>query len=179
MIYPLPAVLVSCGNEQLGYNMLTVAWTGTVCTNPAMCFISVRPERYSYQLIKQTGEFVINLTNRKLAKAADWCGVKSGRDTNKFEQMHLTPQKGQLVSAPIILESPLNIECKVKQIIPLGSHDMFLADVLGVQASEEYINPKTGLFDLEKAGLIAYSHGQYFALTEQIGKFGWTVRKKK
>ncbi len=179
MIYPLPAVLVSCGNEQLGYNMLTIAWTGTVCTNPAMCYISVRPERYSYQLIMQTGEFVINLTNRQLAKATDWCGVKSGRDTDKFEQMHLTPQKGKFVDAPIILESPLNIECKVKQIIPLGSHDMFLAEVLGVQASEEYINPKTGLFDLEKANLIAYSHGQYFTLAEQIGKFGWTVRKNK
>ena len=127
MIYPLPAALISCGSSPDDYNVMTISWIGTICTNPPMCYISVRPERHSYNIIKQNGEFVINLTNEALAKAADWCGVKSGKNVNKFAEMNLTPQKGETVSAPIIRESPLCIECKVKEIIPLGSHDMFIA----------------------------------------------------
>ncbi len=179
MVYPLPAVLVTCGENPEEYNMLTIAWVGTVCTNPAMCYISVRPERHSYPIIKRTGEFVINLTNETLARATDWCGVKSGKDFNKFHEMHLTPIRGEKVAAPIIAEAPLSIECKVKEIIHLGSHDMFLAEVVNIQADEQYIDPKTDTFDLEKARLITYSHGHYYKLGEEIGRFGWTVRKKK
>ncbi len=179
MVYPLPAVLVSCGDNEAEYNMLTIAWVGTVCTNPAMCYISVRPERHSYPIIRRTGEFVINLTNEALARATDWCGVKSGKDFNKFTEMNLTPIRGEKVSAPIIAEAPLSIECKVKDIIPLGSHDMFLAEVVNIQADEQYLDPETGTFDLAKAKLITYSHGHYYKLGEEIGRFGWTVRKKK
>ncbi len=179
MIYPLPAVLVSCGANEAEYNMLTIAWVGTICTNPAMCYISIRPERHSYPIIRRTGEFVINLTNEALARATDWCGVKSGKDFNKFTEMGLTAMRGEKVSAPIIAEAPLSIECKVKETIPLGSHDMFLAEVVNIQADEQYIDPQTGTFDLEKAKLITYSHGHYYKLGEEIGRFGWTVRKKK
>ena len=179
MIYPLPALMVSCGSDESDYNILTVAWTGTVCTNPPVCYISLRPERHSYEIIKRTGEFVLNLTTRALARATDWCGVRSGRDFNKFCEMHLTPIKGEMVSAPVIAQSPLNIECKVRQIVPLGSHDMFIADVVNVQADDSLIDPKTGHFDLEKAQLIAYSHGQYYELGRRIGKFGWSVERKK
>jgi flavin reductase (DIM6/NTAB) family NADH-FMN oxidoreductase RutF len=179
LIYPLPAVLISCGNSPDNYNLLTISWVGTICTNPPMCYISVRPERHSYNIIKETGEFVINLTNEEMAFATDWCGVKSGKDFNKFEEMKLTPVKGELVSAPIVKESPLCIECRVKEIIPLGSHDMFIAEVINVQANTKYIDPKTDTFDLAKAKLIAYSHGHYYKLGEEIGKFGWTVQKKK
>ncbi len=179
MVYPLPAVLVSCGENEAEYNMLTIAWVGTICTNPAMCYISVRPERHSYPIICRTGEFVINLTNEALARSTDWCGVKSGKDFNKFAEMNLTPIRGEKVNAPIIAEAPLSIECKVKEIIPLGSHDMFLAEVVNIQADEQYLNPDTGTFDLAKARLITYSHGHYYKLGEEIGRFGWTVRKKK
>ncbi len=179
MIYPLPAVLVTCGETAEEYNILTIAWVGTICTNPAMCYISVRPERHSYPIIRRTGEFVINLTNEDLARATDWCGVKSGKDFNKFSAMHLTPLRGEKVNAPIIAESPLSIECKVKDIIPLGSHDMFLAEVVNIQADERYIDAETGVFDLEKARLITYSHGHYYKIGEEIGRFGWTVRKKR
>lgn len=179
MIYPLPAVLVSCGNQDENFNLFTVAWCGTVCTNPAMCYISVRPERHSYDIIKQTGEFVINLTTESLARATDWCGVKSGRQVNKFQAMCLTPQKGEKVEAPIVVESPVNIECKVKSIIPLGSHDMFIAEVVNVQVDDELINPATGKFELERAHLITYSHGQYFSLGKELGHFGWSVRKRQ
>ena len=179
MVYPVPAALVSCGANEEEYNVLTIAWTGTICSNPPMCYISVRPERHSHDIIKRTGEFVINLTTAELAYATDWCGVRSGRDHNKFAEMHLTPRKGELVNAPIIMECPLNIECKVKEIIPLGSHDMFIAEVVNVQAEESLINPTTGLFDLERARLIAYSHGQYYELGKRIGKYGWSVEKKK
>ncbi len=179
MVYPLPAVLVSCGDNEAEYNMLTIAWVGTVCTNPAMCYISVRPERHSYPIIRRTGEFVINLTNEALARATDWCGVKSGKDFNKFAEMNLTPIRGEKVNAPIIAEAPLSIECRVKDIIPLGSHDMFLAEVVNIQADEQYLDPETGTFDLAKARLITYSHGHYYKLGEEIGRFGWTVRKKK
>lgn len=179
MIYPLPAVLVSCGGDEQEYNLFTVAWTGTVCTNPPMCYISVRPERHSYQIIKRTGEFVINLTTASLARATDWCGVRSGRDYDKFSQMGLTAERAAVVSAPVVAESPVAIECRVRQVIELGSHDMFLADVVNVLVDEEYINPDTGKLELERADMIAYSHGEYFTLGKMIGHFGWSVRKKK
>ena len=179
MIYPLPAVLVSCGANVEEYNLFTVAWTGTVCTNPPMCYISVRPERHSYEIIKRTGEFVINLTTASLARATDWCGVRSGRDYDKFSEMGLTPMQAAVVAAPIVAESPVSIECRVKQILPLGSHDMFLAEVVNVLVSEEYIDPESGKFDLQRADLLAYSHGEYFRLGEVLGHFGWSVRKKK
>lgn len=179
LIYPLPAVLISCGNSPDNYNLLTISWVGTICTNPPMCYISVRPERHSYKIIKETGEFVINLTNEDMAFATDWCGVKSGKDFNKYDEMKLTPIKGEMVNAPIIKESPLCIECRVKEIIPLGSHDMFIAEVVNVQANTKFIDPETDTFDLAKAKLIAYSHGHYYKLGEEIGKFGWTVKKKK
>lgn len=177
MIYPLPAVLVSCGdgNEQ---NIFTVAWTGTTCTNPPMCYISVRPERHSYDIIKRTGEFVINLTTTSLARATDWCGVRSGRDYDKFSEMGLTPIPAAVVKAPAVGESPISIECRVRQIIPLGSHDMFLADVVNVLVDEQWIDPETGRLDLERAEPIVYSHGEYFSLGKVIGHFGWSVRKK-
>ncbi len=179
LIYPLPAVLISCGETEEEYNMLTVAWVGTICTNPAMCYISVRPERHSYDIIKRTKSFVINLTNEDMARATDWCGVRSGKDYNKFQEMRLTPQKAQKVSAPIILESPLSIECEVIEIKELGSHHMFIANVVNVQADECYIDPITDEFRLSDAKLIAYSHGHYYKLGEEIGKFGWSVRKNK
>lgn len=179
LIYPLPAVLISCGETEEEYNMLTVAWVGTICTNPAMCYISVRPERHSYDIIKRTKSFVINLTNEDMARATDWCGVRSGKDYNKFQEMRFTPQKAQKVSAPIILESPLSIECEVIEIKELGSHHMFIANVVNVQADERYIDPITDEFRLSDAKLIAYSHGHYYKLGEEIGKFGWSVRKNK
>lgn len=178
MIYPLPAVLVSCGATPDEYNIFTVAWTGTVCTNPPMCYISVRPERYSYEIIKRTGEFVINLTTRRLARATDWCGVRSGRDYDKFSQMGLTASPAAVVAAPVVEESPVAIECIVKQIVPLGSHDMFVADVVNVLVDEEYIDPESGRLDLQRAEPITYCHGEYFSLGEVIGHFGWSVRKK-
>ena len=179
LIYPLPAVLISCGETEEEYNMLTVAWVGTICTNPAMCYISVRPERHSYDIIKRTKSFVINLTNEDMARATDWCGVRSGKDYNKFQEMHLTPQKAQKVVAPIVLESPLSIECEVIEIKELGSHHMFIANVVNVQADERYIDPVTDEFRLSDAKLITYSHGHYYKLGEEIGKFGWSVRKNK
>ena len=179
MIYPLPAVLVSCGETDGEHNLFTVAWTGTVCTNPPMCYISVRPERHSYEIIKRTGEFVINLTNSRLSRATDWCGVRSGRDYDKFAEMGLTAEAAAVVKAPVVAESPVAIECRVKQIVPLGSHDMFLADVVNVLVDEEYINSETGKLELERADMITYSHGEYFRLGEAIGHFGWSVRKKK
>ena len=179
MIYPLPAVMISCGSTEEEYNIITVAWVGTICTNPAMCYISVRPERHSYPIIKKNMEFVINLTTKELAKATDWCGVRSGKSYNKFEEMNLTPGKAKMVSAPIIEESPLNIECRVKEIIALGSHDMFIAEVLNVKADKKYLNSETGKFELAKANLLVYAHGGYYEMGEKIGKFGWSVEKKK
>ncbi len=177
MIYPLPAVLVSCGETPEEYNMLTVAWTGTICSDPAMCYISVRPERHSYDIIKRTGEFVINLTTEALARATDWCGVRSGKDFNKWQEMGLTPVPASVVKAPLIEESPVSIECRVKQIIPLGTHDMVIAEVVNVVVDEEYLDEK-GKFDMVRAGLMAYSHGEYFTLGKSLGHFGWSVRKK-
>lgn len=179
LIYPLPAVLVSCGEREEEYNLVTVAWTGTVCTDPPMCYISLRRERHSYDIIRRTGEFVINLTTEELARATDWCGVKSGRDCDKFREMGLTPAPGVAVKAPVVAEAPLSIECRVRQILPLGSHDMFLAEVVNVQADDRYIDPETGRFSLEAARPIVYSHGNYFRLGELLGHFGWSVRRKK
>mgnify|MGYP004653481673 FL=1 len=175
MVYPLPAVMVSCGDFE-NANIITVAWTGTICTNPAMTYISIRPERYSYDIIKNTGEFVINLTTKKLARSTDFAGVRSGRDINKFEALKLTKEKANEVNVPLIKESPINIECKVTEIKELGSHHMFIAKVLCVDVDEKYLD-KTGRFNMEKCGLIAYSHGQYFELGENLGRFGFSVKK--
>ncbi|MCR5035760.1 MAG: flavin reductase family protein [Bacteroidales bacterium] len=177
MLYPLPVVMVSCGDSPENYNIITVAWTGTICSDPPMCYISIRKNRHSYDIIKKTGEFVINLTTDALAKATDWCGVRSGRDYNKFKEMHLTPEKAQVVNAPLIAESPLNIECKVVEIKELGSHDMFMAQVVAVNGDEKYFDPSTELFQLNQAELITYSHGKYYTLGEKIGKFGFSVEK--
>lgn len=179
LIYPLPAAIISCGSTPEEYNIITLSWLGTICTNPPMCYISVRPERHSYEIIKRDMEFVINITTEDLAFATDWCGVRSGKDFSKFDEMKLTPGKASIVQVPIIEESPLNIECRVREILSLGSHDMFIADVVNVKADEKYIDPETGKFSLESAKPIAYSHGQYYGLGEKIGGFGWTVRKKK
>jgi len=179
MIYPLPAVMVSVGTSVDEYNIITVSWTGTTCSNPPMCYISVRPERHSYELLKKAGEFVLNLTTHDLAFATDWCGVRSGRDYNKFEEMKLTPAPASVVNAPVIAESPVNIECRISQIIPLGSHDMFLAEVLNVKVEDEYLDSKTNAFALDRANLICYSHGRYFDIGKPIGKFGFSVQKKK
>ena len=179
MIYPLPAVLVSCGSTPDEYNLLTVAWTGTLCTNPPMCYISVRPERHSYDIIRRRMEFVINLTTTDMARATDWCGVRSGRDYNKFHEMGLTPGRCTVVSAPLVEESPLCIECRVREILSLGSHDMFIADVVNVRADERYLNPDTGKFELSESHPLVYVHGNYYELGSRIGKFGWSVEKKK
>lgn len=179
MIYPLPAALISCGSNPEEQNIFTVSWLGTICSDPPMCYISVRPSRYSYEIIKRNGEFVINLTTEDLARATDWCGVRSGKDYNKFKEMKLTAGKATIVNAPVIEESPICIECRVKEIIPLGSHDMFISEVVNVKADEQYLHPETGRFDMQKAKLLAYSHGYYYGLGKQIGKFGWTVEKKK
>ena len=177
MLYPLPAVMVSTADKSGRSNIITVAWTGTVCTNPAMLYISIRPERYSYNLLKDSGEFVVNLTTEKLKKATDWCGVRSGRDVDKWKEMHLTAGKAsKLDHAPIIEECPVNIECKVTEIKELGSHHMFLAKVEAVQVGEEYLDKK-GRLQLGKAGLLAYSHGEYLTLGKTLGTFGWSVRK--
>lgn len=177
MIYPLPAVIVTCGRTREEWNMITIAWTGTICTNPAMCYISVRPERHSYPIIERNMEFTINLTTSDMAYATDWAGVRSGADYDKWKETRLTPIPGEMVASPTIEESPLSIECKVKTIMPLGSHSMFIAEVVNVRADSRYLDPQTGLFSLEKAGLMAYSHGLYQALGEPIGKFGFSVKK--
>ncbi|MBE6312643.1 MAG: flavin reductase family protein [Bacteroidales bacterium] len=179
MIYPLPAVMVSCGASPEEYNIITVSWTGTVCSDPAMCYVSVRKERHSYDIIKRNMAFVINLTTEELARATDWCGVRSGRDYDKFKEMHLTPVMSDNVKAPLIAEAPVSIECRVKQIIPLGSHDMFLAEVVSVQVDEQYLDPLTGAFHLDKAKLLAYNHGHYYKIGDEMGKFGWSVQNKK
>lgn len=175
-IYPIPAVMVSCGTMEES-NIITVAWTGILNTNPAMCYISVRPERYSHNIIKENGEFAINLTSRQLAYATDWCGVKSGRDVDKFKEMKLTKEKANIISVPLIKESPVSVECKVKEIVPLGSHDMFVAEIVAIDADEKYIDEK-GAFDISKCDLIAYANGGYYPLEKKIGKFGYSVQKK-
>lgn len=179
MLYPLPAVMVSAGDRAGNSNILTVAWTGTVCTNPPMVYISVRPERFSYHMIKESGEFVINLTTKALVRATDYCGVRSGRDTDKWKECGLTREtSSELRYAPAIKESPVNIECRVKQILELGSHHMFLAEVAAVHVDEAYLDEK-GRFELNETGLIAYSHGEYLDLGKVLGTFGYSVRKKK
>ena len=176
-VYPIPAVMVSCGDFE-NSNIITVAWTGILNTNPAMVYISVRPERYSYNLIKESGEFVINLTTESLAYATDWCGVKSGANVDKFKEMKLTKQKANFVKCPMIEESPVSVECKVKEIRDLGSHHMFVAEVLAINADDKYIDEKGG-FDISKCNLMAYANGGYYPLGKKIGKFGYSVVKKK
>lgn len=179
MINPIPAVIVTSGSSPENWNMLTVAWTGTICSDPAMCYISVRPERHSYPLIKENMEFTINLTTTEMARATDWVGVRSGRDYDKWKETGLTPLPGVAVKSPTIEQSPLSIECKVKQITHLGSHDMFIAEVVNVRADNRFLDPETGRFSLRDAQLLAYSHGEYFELGKFIGKFGFSVKKKK
>lgn len=178
MLYPLPVIMASVTDGNGNDNIITLAWTGTVCTNPAMLYISVRPQRYSYQMIQNTGEFVVNLTTEELAFATDYCGVRSGRDVDKFKAMHLTKEKATYVQAPMIGESPVSIECKVDSVQHLGSHDLFLAKVLAVHADEKYMD-KNQKFDLRLAHPLVYSHGEYYAMGKCLGKFGYSVRKKK
>lgn len=176
LLYPLPAVLVSCG-DYAHSNLMTAAWTGTVCTNPAMLYVSIRPERYSYGIIRERGEFTVNLTTAAMARATDYCGVKSGRDTDKWAGSGLHPVPGVGVACPAVEESPISIECRLRQIIPLGSHDMFLAEVVDVLADERYMDAD-GRFDLAKAGLMNYSHGHYYCQGRPLGHFGFSVRRK-
>lgn len=176
-VYPLPAVIVTCGDCRENWNMLTVAWTGTICSDPAMCYISVRPERFSYPLIVKNMEFTINLTTVEMAHATDWVGVRSGRDYDKFKETGLTPLPGEKVASPTIAESPVSIECRVKNIVRLGSHDMFVAEVLNVRADDRFFD-ESGRFMLEKAGMLVYNHGFYHELGPMIGKFGFSVQKK-
>lgn len=178
MLYPLPAVIVTCGTAEKS-NMLTVSWTGTICSDPAMCYISVRPSRFSYPMIKERMEFTINLTTEKMAAATDWAGVRSGADYDKWKETGLTPINGVKVACPSIAESPVNIECRVKEIISLGTHDMFIAEVLNVRADESLFDPETDAFRLDLAHLINYNHGGYYKQGEKIGKFGFSVQKKK
>ncbi len=178
MLYPVPAVMISCQRPGERPNIITVAWAGTICSDPPMVSISVRPERYSYDIIKETGEFVINLTTEALVKATDFCGVKSGRDVDKFAELKLTAIPMDKVSAPGIGESPVNIECRVTEIKELGSHHMFLAEVVGVSVDESYMDEK-GKFRLSDCGLVSYSHGEYFAMGERLGKFGYSIEKVK
>ena len=177
MVYPVPAVMVTAAEREGTSNIITIAWTGTGCTNPPMAYISVRPERYSYGMLKETGEFVINLTTEKLVRATDYCGVKSGRDTDKWKETGLTPIPAQEVNVPLIKESPVNIECRVSEIRELGSHHMFLARVVAVDVDEAYLNEQ-GRFELQKAAPIVYSHGEYYGLSSLLGTFGYSVRKK-
>lgn len=178
MLYPVPAVMVSCCRSGERPNIITVAWAGTVCSEPPMLSISVRKERYSYDIIRESGEFAVNLVNRDLVRAADYCGVKSGRDVDKFGEMGLTPMQSQRIAAPGIAESPVCLECRVVKQLPLGSHDLFLAEILTVSVDGQYLDEK-GKFHLNSCGLTAYSHGEYFALGEKLGSFGYSVRKKR
>ena len=177
MVYPLPAVLVSCGDKEGNLNLMTAAWTGTICSDPPMVYVSIRKERHSHHMIRETGEYVINLTTEKLARATDFCGVRSGRDMDKFKEMQLTPVHGELKYAPMVEESPVSIECQVTQVVELGSHDMFMAKVTAVYVDETYMDGK-GTFHLEKAEPLVYSHGQYYGIGKHIGGFGYAVRKK-
>lgn len=178
MVYPVPAVMVTVADKKGNVNIITIAWTGTICTNPPMAYISVKPERFSYSMLKETGEFVINLTTKNLAFATDFCGVKSGGEVDKFRELCLTKEEAVKICVPVIKESPVNIECKVVEQRELGSHTMFLAEVVAVQAEEAYLN-ENGKFDLSLAEPIVYSHGEYFCLGEKLGKFGYSIRKQK
>jgi flavin reductase (DIM6/NTAB) family NADH-FMN oxidoreductase RutF len=176
MLYPTPSVMVSCRNAQGENNIITIAWTGIICSDPAMLYISVRPERHSYQMIKETGEFVVNIPNSKLAFAVDYCGVKSGKSVNKFEHLKLTAAKSNLVAAPFIDECPVNLECKVKDIVKLGTHDMFIAEIMCVNVDEKLLD-SSGKLHLNKADLICYNHGEYRTLGKSLGTFGYSVKK--
>lgn len=176
MLYPVPVVMVSCQREGEKPNIITAAWCGTTSSTPATLYVSIRPERYSHGIISETGEFVVNLVNRDLVFATDYCGVKSGRDVDKYQEMNLTPLPSQHIKAPGIQESPVNLECRVVDIKPLGTHDMFLAEVIGVTVDDKYLD-ETGKFNLNMTGLVAYSHGEYFELGEKLGKFGYSVKK--
>lgn len=178
MLYPLPAVMVSVRGKEKKDNIITVAWAGTVCTNPPMVSISVRPERHSYSMIRESGEFVINLVTKDLVRATDYCGVRSGRDVDKFREMKLTKEEAEQVNAPMIAESPVNIECCVTECKELGSHHMFLAEVVAVHIDDTYLDEK-GKFCLNDTGLVTYSHGEYFLLGRRLGSFGYSVHKKK
>lgn len=177
MLYPVPAVMVSCQRPGEKANIITLAWAGTICSDPPMLSVSIRPERYSYDIIKETGEFVVNLTTKHLVRETDYCGVKSGRDIDKFKECKLTPCESSEVACPGIAESPVCLECKVKEIVKLGSHDMFAAEIVAVTVSEEYMDEK-GKFHLNDTELVAYSHGEYFSLGEKLGSFGYSVKKK-
>lgn len=179
MIYPLPAVIVTVGATPEEWNPITVAWTGTICSDPAMCYISVRKERYSFDILMRNMEFTINLTTADMARATDWIGVRSGRDHDKWKESGLTPMEGECVASPTIEESPLSIECRVKSATDLGTHTMFIADVLNVRADTRWMDPETGKFSLDKSGIMAYCHGHYFRLGEMLGNFGFSVRKTK
>lgn len=179
MLYPLPVVMVSCGDSPANRNIVTVAWAGTVCSSPPMVSISLRKSRHSHAIISRTGEFVVNLTTEGLVFATDWCGVKSGRDVDKWEAMGLTPLASRSVAAPSIAESPVSIECRVRQVVELGSHDMFIADVLGVRVRDRFVDPASGELDLGRVGLICYSHGEYYSLGRTLGRFGFSVRKAR
>ncbi len=176
LLAPVPPAMVSCGSVEKP-NIITIAWTGILNSKPPMTYISVRPERHSFDIIKESGEFVINLTPKSLLRACDWCGVKSGKDFDKFKEMNLTPIVGKNVSTPIIAEAPISLECKVKDIIPLGSHYMFIADIVGIQVDKSLVDEK-GKLDIMKADLLSYAHGQYISLDETVGTFGYSVRKK-
>ena len=176
-LYPIPAVMVSCGTMEKS-NIITVAWTGIINTDPAMVYISVRPTRYSYNIIKEQGEFVINLTTEDLARTTDWCGVKTGAKVNKFKEMNLHKEKANIVKCPMIKESPVSVECKVKEIKKLGSHTMFIAEVVAINADDKYIDDK-GAFDISKCNLISYANGGYYSMGKKVGKFGFSVKKKK
>lgn len=178
MLYPLPVVMVSVADEEGHDNIITVAWAGTVCTNPPMVSISVRPERYSYKMLTDTREFVINLTTEKLTFATDYCGVKSGRDVDKFKELRLTREKASHVGVPMIGESPVSIECRVREIQEYGSHSVFTADVLAVHVDTAYMDEK-GKFDLASANPIVYSHGEYYGLGKKLGTFGYSIKKKR
>ena len=177
-IYPVPAVLVSCADKEGNKNIITIAWTGTICSDPPMAYISVRKERHSYDMIKETGEFVINLPSEELVRAVDYCGCTSGLKVDKFKKMNLTAGKSSKISAPSIEEAPVSIECKVTRIVPLGTHDMFMVEVLAINVDEKYIDEK-GSFHMDDVKLLAYSHGEYYSLGKKLGKFGWSVKKKK
>ena len=178
MLNPVPAVMVTCQRAGEKPNIITVAWTGTICSDPPMLYVSIRPERYSHGIISDTGEFVVNLVSRDMMRACDWCGVRSGKDHDKFKETGLTPLASSEVSAPMIAESPLSLECRVTEVLHLGSHDMFLAKVAAVAADERYCDEK-GRFRMDRAGLTAYCHGEYYALGEKLGKFGYSVEKKR
>ena len=179
MLYPLPAVLVSCGTYGGAQNILTVGWTGIVCSDPALCSVSIRPERFSYELIRKSGEFAINLTTAAMARIVDWCGVKSGREFDKFREMGLAPLRAKFIRSPLIRESPINLECRVKEIRELGTHHMFISEILAVHADPVYFNPVTGVFDLAAAEPLCFCHGHYYRMGKHIGKFGFSVEKKR